>query len=194
LRKIPTIFKRDFENNPQRVTAERNPDCDWVFAGEGTATRKYDGMCCMYDGTTWFKRREVKPSQQPPEDFVLVDRDEETGKKVGWVPIGDGSEDQYFRAAIAALHPNDQHVATYELLGPKSQGNPEAIDTHFLQEHEKAWVYPDVPRSYNGLRDFLASRDIEGLVFHHPDGRMAKIKKRDYAMPRKTARFATSVP
>jgi hypothetical protein len=26
--------------------------------------------------------------------------------------------------------------------------------------------------------------DIEGLVFHHPDGRMAKIKLRDFGMKR----------
>lgn len=46
-------------------------------------------------------------------------------------------------------------------------------------------VYDDVPRTVSELRDWLSSRDIEGLVFQHPDGRMAKIKKRDFGLPRK---------
>jgi len=36
-----------------------------------------------------------------------------------------------------------------------------------------------------GLREWFKGRDIEGLVFHHPDGRMAKIKKRDFGLKRK---------
>jgi len=36
-----------------------------------------------------------------------------------------------------------------------------------------------------GFREWLKGRDIEGLVFHHPDGRMAKIKKRDFGLKRK---------
>jgi len=35
------------------------------------------------------------------------------------------------------------------------------------------------------LRDWIKPLDIEGLVFHHPDGRMAKIKKRDFGFRRK---------
>lgn len=49
-------------------------------------------------------------------------------------------------------------------------------------------VYEDVPRSYTGLRDFLAELEsryapghlAEGIVFHHPDGRRAKIKRKDF--------------
>jgi hypothetical protein len=35
-----------------------------------------------------------------------------------------------------------------------------------------------------GLREFLAAHDVEGVVFHHPDGRKAKIKKRDFGLKR----------
>jgi hypothetical protein len=45
-----------------------------------------------------------------------------------------------------------------------------------------------VPRTYDGLRAFLAGLDstfapghlAEGVVFHGPDGRRAKIKRRDF--------------
>jgi hypothetical protein len=50
-------------------------------------------------------------------------------------------------------------------------------------------VYADVPRDFAGLRSFLATTDSvyapgnppEGIVFHHPDGRRAKIKRKDFA-------------
>ncbi len=38
----------------------------------------------------------------------------------------------------------------------------------------------DVPRDYDGLAAWLAQTDFEGIVWHHPDGRMAKLKKRDF--------------
>ncbi|WP_255273315.1 hypothetical protein [Actinomadura madurae] len=31
-----------------------------MFAGEGRATRKYDGTCVRFDGGRWLARREVK--------------------------------------------------------------------------------------------------------------------------------------
>lgn len=44
-------------------------------------------------------------------------------------------------------------------------------------------VLPDAPRDYDGLKEFLADRCIEGIVWHHPDGRMVKIKARDFGIP-----------
>jgi hypothetical protein len=38
------------------------------------------------------------------------------------------------------------------------------------------------PRDYEGLRIWLLARpQYEGIVWHHPDGRMAKLKRRDFA-------------
>jgi hypothetical protein len=50
-------------------------------------------------------------------------------------------------------------------------------------------VYEHVPRDFEGLRSFLKTLDsrfspghlAEGIVFHHPDGRRAKIKRKDFA-------------
>ena len=43
----------------------------------------------------------------------------------------------------------------------------------------------DCPRTFDGIREFLAPLDIEGIVFHHPDGRMVKIRKDDYGLNRR---------
>ena len=66
MQKIPTLFERDFENDPRHVTRVPNPVCAWVFAGEGVPTRKYDGTCAMFDGKSSFKRREIRPGAEAP--------------------------------------------------------------------------------------------------------------------------------
>ena len=40
MRKIPTVFVRDWDGDRSRVTREPDPSCAWVFAGRGRATRE----------------------------------------------------------------------------------------------------------------------------------------------------------
>jgi hypothetical protein len=126
-----------------------------------------------------FKRRELKGGKQAPEGFELADSDAVTGKVVGWMPVTDAPEDKYHAAAFRP----DLQDGTYELLGPSIQGNPEGYEDHRLLRHAAAEVL-DAPRTFDGLRDWMAGKDIEGLVWHHPDGRMAKLKLRDFGLPR----------
>lgn len=185
MKKIPTIFKRDPVNRAF-VTAECNPDCLWVFRGEGRVTRKLDGTCCLIQDHSLFKRREVKPGKPIPADFTEVDFDTVTGKRFGWVPVGDGPDDQYFREAAKALD-YGREDGTYELVGPKVQGNPERVMAHVLRRHGQD-CFDLTPggceRTFEGIKSFLSRLDCEGIVFHHPDGRMGKIKKRDFGLTR----------
>ena len=75
---------------------------------------------------------------------------------------------------------------TYELVGPKVQGNVEHEEKHRLVPHTTAALafHEDVPRTFEGIQEWMRGKDIEGIVFHHPDGRMAKIKLRDFGIPR----------
>lgn len=181
MKKTPTIFKRN-PDNMREILPEPHKDCTWVFAGEGVATRKYDGTCCLIEGGKLYKRRELKNGTPLPHGFVQADHDEVTGKIVGWVPVDAASaEDRWHLAAFK----EGMDDGTYELLGPKIQGNPENLAEHVLLKHSKAEQFFDVPRTFDGLREWMAGMDIEGIVFHHPDGRMAKIKKRDYGQKRK---------
>lgn len=188
MRKIPTIFIRDHAAGRARLLEDRNPACSWVFAGEGVATAKLDGTSCMIKDGKLFKRRELKPGATSPGNMIVVDMDDETGKAVGWIPVGDGPQDQWHREAFdRGLVWSD---GTYELLGPKVQGNPEKKDRHVLVPHSVELLGLEdgplevVPVDFNGLRNYLTGKDIEGIVWHHPDGRMAKIKLRDFGLKR----------
>lgn len=179
MKKIPTLFERDWNGDRSRVVNQIHAGCEWVADGEGVATRKLDGTCVLMRGGKMFKRRELRKGDTVPADFELVGFDEETGKSVGWVQVGDGPEDKWFREAACG-----QSDGTYELVGPKVQGNPEHFACHVLLAHSCAEKYLDAPRTFDGLREWLSGKDIEGIVFHHTDGRMAKIKMRDFGLKR----------
>jgi len=182
MKKIPTMFERDWNGDRSRVVDQVHPGCEWVLAGEGVATRKIDGTCCLVRGGRLFKRQEVKPGKPLPTDFEEADFDETTGKRIGWCPVGDGPDDRWHREGWDPALPD----GTYELVGPKVQGNPEHEAKHRLVPHtvEALGLLAQPPRDFDGLRNWLAGTDIEGLVFHHPDGRMAKIKLRDFGLVR----------
>jgi hypothetical protein len=67
-------------------------------------------------------------------------------------------------------------------FGPKINGNPEGFETHFLLLHAFADRL-DAPRDFGILAGWLHAQPYEGVVWHHLDGRMAKIKKRDFPKP-----------
>jgi uncharacterized protein DUF5565 len=176
VKKIPTVFVRDLKTH--KVIDEVVPGCEWVLAGEGTATRKYDGTCVRFDGSEWWARREVKPGKAAPERFVSEGYDENTGKTVGWIPAEDSDFWPLMVEAGALAY--EFKEGTYELIGPKVNGNPEGRDTHELIPHGE-FVIGDAPRTYDSLREYLTHDfPFEGIVWHHEDGRMAKLKVRDF--------------
>lgn len=180
MKKIPTIFVRDLSRNPPVLTREWRPECTWVRDGEGVATRKYDGTCCLIRDGLLFKRRETHASDKAPPGFEAVDIDIHTEKVVGWVPVSDTDPTDKWHREAATFGP--QLDGTYELLGPKVNGNKDKWAMHAFMSHANATQYPVTPRDYEGLQSFLQVHDIEGIVFHHPDGRMAKIKRKDFGL------------
>lgn len=180
--KIPSVFVRDWDGDPNYVTDKPNPECDWVFRGEGVPTRKYDGTCVMFDGERWWARREVKAGKAAPLNWVQCDGDDKTGKKMGWEPIEQSGWRKFHAEALVGLGNYAWPVGTYELIGEKVQGNPEVIDGHMLVPHDRAAVVEDRGRDYESIVDVLKNlkdNGVEGIVYHHPDGRKAKIKVKD---------------
>lgn len=186
MKKIPTLFVRD-PDDMRRVLPEVHPDCQWVLDGEGVATRKYDGTCVSWHDGDWWFRREVKPGKNPPDGWAQVALDETTGKRVGWEPARPTSGFiRLLREAIDNTFAFGDEIpeGTYELCGPKVNGNPEHFGEHRLIRHADAEVFNLPARlDFNTCRRAvldLAEYGHEGIVWHHPDGRMAKLKACDF--------------
>ena len=181
MRKIPCVFERD-STDLRHVTEIVNPLCQWVINGEGVATRKWDGTACRVFEGRLYRRYDAKKGKTPPSNFEpCQEPDLITGHWPGWIPVGDGPQDQWYRAAWDAAKP--MRSGTYELCGPHFQSNPEKFCTDVLIPHGDQ-CFSDVTRTFEGLRQFLDLHRplIEGLVFHHPDGRMAKIRRVDFGL------------
>ncbi|WP_214414567.1 hypothetical protein [Sphaerisporangium fuscum] len=185
MEKIPTLFERD---DRFHVVDRPRAECAWVFDGEGTPTEKLDGTNIRLTTRSGLlvrveKRRNPTKAQKGQG---IVD---------GWYVDTDDSsaEDKWILAAARNTDvtgwPDGEHPC--EALGPRIQGNPLGLEEHLcvpFNLHVPA--YQDVPRTYAGLRDFLMElesrfspgRPAEGIVFHHPDGRRAKIKRRDFPL------------
>ena len=182
MHKIPTLFKRDYDGN-RLVYNEVVEGCEWVVSGEGQATEKFDGTSCLVNASGYFKRYDAKAGKTPPDGFIPAQDapDEVTGHWPGWLRVGDGNEDKWHREGY---HNSVESLprGTYELVGPKVQGNPYRLEHHELWRHGVQKL-PDAPRDFDGLRDWLATHEVEGIVWHHPDGRMCKLKRRDFGLP-----------
>lgn len=183
MRKIISLFKRDYEGTRQ-VYDEVVPGAEWVLAGEGVPTRKFDGTCCLFAGGKMFKRYELKHGKKAPDGFLPAQEpDEITGDIPGWLPVG--VDDKWHNEGYwnYRLGPGEPADGTYELCGPKVQSNPEKYEVHTLVRHGLEKIDGN-PRTFNEIKEYLASHDIEGIVWHHPDGRMVKIKGRDFGIKR----------
>lgn len=183
MEKIPTIFDRgeDF-----RVIPRPRAGCEWVFAGEGRPTEKLDGTnirLTVRSGEVVRVEKRRNPSKLQKAKGIVD----------GWYVDADENarEDRWLYEAVhntdARSWPDGEHPC--EALGPSIQGNPLGLDRHVCAPFNlEIPVYDAVDRSYDGLQRLLAALEsryapghlAEGIVFHHPDGRRAKIKRKDF--------------
>lgn len=181
MKKIKSVFERDYEGT-HLVYDSVVPGCEWVLAGEGVATRKYDGSCCAIIDGELFRRHDCKKGKKPPEGFVPAqDPDPITGHWPGWIKCDrENPQDKWFVAAYenSWLHQKD---GTYEAIGPHFQGNAEKLQEDILVRHGDE-ILENVPRTFEGIREYLKENDIEGIVFHRQNAEndMAKIKRVDF--------------
>lgn len=184
MKKIQCLFKRDYEDAKHRVYNAVLEGSEWVINGEGVATRKLNGTCCLITKKDFYKRYTVKKDKKPPNDFIAATEiDEMTGKQVGWIPVK--AQDKYHLEGYNNL--KDKAYGTYELCGPRVQGNPEGYWYHTLIKHGSI-VIRNVPRDFFGLTEYFKRNDIEGIVWHHSDGRMVKIKGVDFGIERNSVK------
>jgi hypothetical protein len=188
--KMPCLFVRKFsqDRNVFALTDTVMMGCEWVMAGEGSASRKWDGTACLFREDRLWKRYDAKLDRTtgeykraPEGSFPCSEPDAATGHWPHWTPLAENDKWHWEafdrqrdgREALFTLRDALVEGGTYELCGPKVNANPEGFGAHMLLRHG-AQTVSGLSRTFHALRAYLADRAIEGLVFSHPDGRFAK--------------------
>lgn len=176
MKKIKTVFVID--RVLKRATEEVQEA--WVLEGKGVATIKFDGTSSMIENGILYKRYDAKNGKTPPEGFVPCEPapDIHTGHWPGWIRVSDTApEDKWHREAFADGSFAD---GTYELIGPKVQKDKYGKTRHELIRHGSVVV--KVERTREAMVKWLEDNNHEGLVFHHEDGRLAKLRRKDFGI------------
>lgn len=182
MKKIPTLFERQFANHRVvGITDNVTPGMEWVLAGEGEATIKWDGSCCAVIDGVFYRRYDAKKGKKPPEGAIPCGNpDPITGHHPHWVAVDwSNPADKWF---VEAFNNSGfpKKNGTFEAVGPHFQGNPYNLSHDQLIRHGVHKV--EVPRSLYGLRTFFESAYIEGIVFWKDGAPRCKIKRSDFGL------------
>lgn len=188
MKKIPTLFKRVFDNHHKIVgiTDEITPGCEEAFL-HGEATIKFDGSCCAFINGKFYKRYDAKKGKTPPEGAIpCCDPDPITGHWPHWVPVNpEDPADQWFvRAERNYKFFIDSHIeeGTYEAIGPHFNGNNEDTAYDILVKHGSDLIR-NINRDFDSIKRYLTNCEIEGIVFWLNGEPVCKIKRSDFGLP-----------
>lgn len=186
MKKIPTLFEREFGDNGRIVAVKPivRSGFDWVLDGDGEATEKVDGACCaIINGRLW-KRFDAKPGRKIPQGAIpcITHADPITGHWPHWVKVDPASKgDKWFIRAYENT-PWCREDGTYEAVGVHFQNNPYGLDDDFLERHGRIKI-KDCPRTLDGIREWLRAHEVEGIVWWKDGEPQCKIKRTDFGFP-----------
>lgn len=186
MRKILTIYERNWETD-RKVNSQLIVDFDFENA---IATEKLDGMnirVTIRNGVVVRSEKRRNPGKLQKQQGIIdpwyVDIDEHS------------SQDKWLVNAIRNTNFSDVPDGEWpgEAIGTNIQGNPLKLEGNkvflfSLPTWRQKICLENVPTSFEDLRAYLKSQKssigsdclIEGIVWHHPNGDMVKIKRRDF--------------
>lgn len=184
MKKIPTLFKREFEgHNIVNVLPELSDESlRWVLDGEGVATVKIDGSCCAIINGVFYKRYDAKKGKPVPDGAIKCqeEADPVTGHLPCWVKVDrPNPADKWFVNAYENTPLADNDIdGTYEAIGVHFQGNPYNLSDDILERHGDRVI--TVERTFEGIKKYLEENYIEGIVFWKDEEPKCKIKRSDF--------------
>jgi len=183
--KLESPFIRKEINGHYIVTDEINPGYEWVFTDEKVmAIEKLDGT----NVSIYIEDGVIRGIWNRTERLPFFNK----GKR----HIIEGLLESFERGIMEFLV-DGQHFG--ELIGPKVNGNPYQLKEHrwipfstFGQEHLRYKSWGKYPKDYKTISEWFHTDlmplyslmitgnkqgFVEGIVFTHPDGRMAKLRR-----------------
>ena len=199
MKKIPTLFKREFEgHNIVNILPELSDESlRWVLNGEGIATVKWDGSCCAIIDGKFYVRYDAKNGKPVPKGAIKCQEEADpiTGHLPCWLPYDENNKGQkWFGEAykFVLLKADEWGLAdgTYEAIGKHFNGNPYNLDYDTLIPHGVDIIDTiEVERTFGGIRKYLEENYIEGIVFWKDGEPKCKIKRSDFGFEWQPKRY-----
>lgn len=187
MKKIPTLFEREFENHRVvKVLNKVTPGLEWVLNGDAVPTVKWDGSCCAIIGGEFYKRFDAKKGRKVPDGAIACCApDPITGHWPHWVKIDISNPDpgdKWFVKAYSNWNTMIYtHDWTYEAVGKHFNGNPYNMDHDILIPHGQTSCFGvQPPFTFDDIRNYLQNVEIEGIVFWKDQEPVCKIKRTDF--------------
>lgn len=187
-RKMTALFEIDRANHIG--TDVVNEKSAWVFTEPAVATVKRDGTGVLVspEGEILI-RRSVKKGKRVPDGFRLAEIDPFTGHMFGVEPVAQSGFKKMMEEAMLSVGVGLK-PGTYELCGPKINGNPEGFNKHMLIRHgsEELATIPDMRTvapddAYPLLKELFVgfkARGVEGVVWWGADDKRVKLRAKDF--------------
>ncbi len=182
-----TIFDRNWESdrkiNPKLIV-------DFNFA-EAIATEKLDGMnirITLRAGVVVRVEKRRNPTKVQKQNGIsnpwYVDAEESN------------TQDKWIFDAVKNTDFSEVQDGEWsaEAIGKNIQGNPLQLENNqvfifSLPDWKARITLKDVPTDFEAIKAYLVERKsllneaapIEGIVWHHPNGEMVKIKRKDFS-------------
>ena len=184
--KLHSPFIRETINGNYVVTSKIDSDYSWVFEKGVRAVDKLDGTNV---GIRIEKGKIKRVFNRETEKFIMnINQTKWEGACMeglanaiqrGWLKVEDGD---YYGELIGEIFNSNPHKIQGHLFVP----------FNYLQEkcHWYSWIRDTYPKDFETISEWfkelpslfnqrlkLPEIKAEGLVFHHPDGRMAKLRR-----------------
>ena len=188
MKKIPTLFEREFKKHKVvGIYPKVTPGLEYVLEDESIiATIKFDGSCCAIINGELYKRYDAKKGRKAPEGAIpCCDPDPITGHHPHWVKCDiNNPADKWFIKAYENSWIPEKDDRTYEAIGKHFNGNPYNLGFDILVQHGSVRVpQSDLNElSFESIKKYLESHNVEGIVFWKDEKPICKIKKTDFGL------------
>ena len=178
---MKTLFEQD---DRYKVINKLRPENDFINDGCFDVHVKRDGTSCLIKDNSIYRRYDANESKGrsiPEGSISCQDEPAPNGSFPVWIKVVKGDpEDKHYNEAISAK--DNWEDGTYELCGPKINGNRDKFENLILVKHDSEKLL-NINLEFDAIKAYFEDNYIEGFVItDKKTGLKTKIRRIDYGL------------
>lgn len=171
---VPCLFKKDGNGVAYNEVVE---GFEWALSGGVMTTRKFAGEICYIQNGKLFKNDDTPVLWNIPEDAHYADAFAVLVKQ------SLRNLDRYYLLCGPAIAEGRSNLRVHTLIPYVGlPGRVPDLSVH-ANYTELSFLSQQPMLTFDLLRSVCGLPQISGVVFHHPDGRVAEITREDFGIP-----------